>query len=62
MDNYDSILERRIQSHQSQSLILLQAQEIGGGGGVSPRNGNQGTKKRKKVKSKKAKGRKTAAN
>lgn len=59
MDNYDSILERRI---QSQSLILLQAQEIGGGGGVSPRNGNQGTKKRKKVKSKKAKGRKTAAN
>lgn len=48
MDNYDSILERRI---QSQSLILLQAQEIGRGG-VSPRKGNQGTKKSKEQESK----------
>lgn len=48
MDNYDSILERRIQSHQSQSLILLQAQEIGGGGGYLQEREIKVPKKEKK--------------
>lgn len=53
MDNYDSILERRI---QSQSLILLQAQEIGGGGKDISKKGKSRYQKKKKSKEQESKG------